>query len=432
MEEKFIIDGETLVKYEGGGDVVLPESVRVVSTHAFENNRAIVSIDLRNAVEIGEEAFVSCDGLKDVKAKNVTTVGKGAFGNCGGLTSVELGAVATIGDSAFGSCRRLRRITGCENLEYIGSCAFGSCNDLREFTVPSGVKKLNEYVFSGCVGLKRVTLSEGLERIAKGAFFACEHLRTVTVPSTVREIERDAFDRCYVAAVCNKSALDIIAGKGRHGGIALNAATVYSPSDVGTETIDGYVFCRNDATGTGCLVDYEGDATELVLPRGYRGEKYEIYRLAFDSADITSVDFGDGVTAIGNLAFYNCTNLKRVKCGNGLKRVDRLAFKLCEALEAIELPDGVEIIGAGAFAHCGIEYLVIGRGIETVRSNILYGCGSLKKIYFRGELGELLRAWEIASREWLEKYVCFYSEAAPHPDSACKYWHYVDGKIVEY
>ncbi|MEG1641099.1 MAG: leucine-rich repeat domain-containing protein, partial [Ruthenibacterium sp.] len=69
---------------------------------------------------------------------------------------------------------------------------------------------------------------------------------------------------------------------------------------------------------------------------------------------ITTVKIGDGVTNIGDIAFYNCTALTSVTIGTGVKSIGANAFKNCGALSSVTLPDSVTDIGNYAFGYCSL------------------------------------------------------------------------------
>ena len=68
--------------------------------------------------------------------------------------------------------------------------------------------------------------------------------------------------------------------------------------------------------------------------------------------EIISVDIQNGVTSIGNRAFYECYKLSSVNIGNKVTIIGDEAFASCEGLNSVAMPDSVLRIGANAFAEC--------------------------------------------------------------------------------
>ena len=450
---QFVIDGDTLVSYTGGGDVVIPSGVKRIGAEAFAQNKDIVSVDLNEVTEVNYRAFYCCFELKTVIAKNVVTVGDDCFRACHSLQSVVFGKIERVGAYAFYGCMYCTEISGTDKLAYIDSNAFNgtklkhidispdtvrigggafSCSELSGFTVPKGIKSLESCVFSGCEALKSVELPEGLECIESGAFFGCDKLKYIALPSTLKDIGAQAFERCRIADICNNSCLDIKPGKGKFGDIALHAVHVHSPREgISTREItDGYVFCVDERTDTPYLLEYLGDENKLTLPRDFHGKKYRIYKFAFAESDITSVDFGGGAESIENLAFYNCKHLTDVRL-DGVAVIDRLAFKLCEKITFAELDD-VEIIGVGAFLGTGLQSIVIGKKLRELRRSAFDYCREFSAVYYKGTPEEFDNV-KISGGEgpYIKRLTRYYSEQKP-TDTEHKYWRYVNNKIIEW
>ena len=60
----------------------------------------------------------------------------------------------------------------------------------------------------------------------------------------------------------------------------------------------------------------------------------------------------DGVTVIGDNAFYQCKSLRSVFFPSGLTAIGNKAFGECENLERVVIPDSVTTIGNEAFNGC--------------------------------------------------------------------------------
>ena len=91
---------------------------------------------------------------------------------------------------------------------------------------------------------------------------------------------------------------------------------------------------------------------------------------------ITKVVVEDGVTAIGNYAFFELGKLKTATLGKGVKRIGASAFYDCINLGSINIPDGVTVIESEAFAEChSLKALVLPESVQRLEAN------SLENIY---------------------------------------------------
>ena len=67
---------------------------------------------------------------------------------------------------------------------------------------------------------------------------------------------------------------------------------------------------------------------------------------------ITSVVIGDGVTGIGQYAFYEHSHLASVTIGNSLETIGVWAFNGCTNLTSVILPASMKSIGNSSFLEC--------------------------------------------------------------------------------
>lgn len=100
-------------------------------------------------------------------------------------------------------------------------------------------------------------------------------------------------------------------------------------------------------------------------------------------SSIITVDIQNNVNSIGNYAFYNCKNLRRVIIGNSVTSIGERAFSDCtsENLTEIEIPNSVQSIGNYAFYFC--DYLInmtIPNSVATLGVGVFDGCNNLESI----------------------------------------------------
>ena len=90
-------------------------------------------------------------------------------------------------------------------------------------------------------------------------------------------------------------------------------------------------------SGTGAMANYSS----------YSSVPWYNYREYFNTVTIE-----DGVTSIGDYAFYNCTSLTSVTIPDGVTSIGDYAFYNCTSLTSITIPDAVTSIGDSAFYYC--------------------------------------------------------------------------------
>ncbi|MBR0414345.1 MAG: leucine-rich repeat protein [Clostridia bacterium] len=133
-------------------------------------------------------------------------------------------------------------------------------------------------------------------------------------------------------------------------------------------------------------VTYTFDAStgELTISGTGRMNDYSYYSNPSpfsNQPSIKSIIIEDGVTNIGNDAFYKCENLIDLKIGNDIAFIGSDAFGSCISLEKVKIPDCVKIIYDYAFEDCqSIHEIIVGNGLKKLDSGVFENCKSLKDI----------------------------------------------------
>ncbi len=109
--------------------------------------------------------------------------------------------------------------------------------------------------------------------------------------------------------------------------------------------------------------------------------------------DLETVVISEGVTSIGEYAFFECTSLKNIVLSGSVKTINMGAFYQCAALPGITIPNSVTTIGNGAFSSChisaeesesgiesGLEKVTIQDGVEAIGKFAFNGCKKLKDV----------------------------------------------------
>jgi hypothetical protein len=145
-------------------------------------------------------------------------------------------------------------------------------------------------------------------------------------------------------------------------------------------TEGGQLVTTGDYTLRGTvLVQYRGDAAEVVVPPGLGIT--EIGEGAFGGSEVRSVVFPEGVTKLGSNLFRDCYSLESVTLPQTLSEIGDGAFYLCDNLSSINLPASLASIGELAFAGCGsLSSINLPVGLASIGNYAFSGCDSLSSI----------------------------------------------------
>ena len=193
---------------------------------------------------------------------------------------------------------------------------------VRSFNIPYGVTAIAEGAFQDCTTLTKVAIPSSVTYIGDYAFKGCANMEELEIPSSVEYIGIEAFTGCG-------------------GNITLH------------RNIPDYNFDEDSKGAHGC----------------------------FAGALVRSVTLGEGVTSVGDYAFYNCETLESVTLPTTLRTIGERAFFGCSSLTKVEFPSGVESLGEWAFTGCSsLTELSLGEKLEEIKAWTFHDCSSLTNL----------------------------------------------------
>ena len=90
---------------------------------------------------------------------------------------------------------------------------------------------------------------------------------------------------------------------------------------------------------------------------------------------IQTINIEEGVSSIGDFAFYYCTALTSISIPNGITSIGRNAFDYCRQLTSFTIPNSVISIGDYAFEGCtGLASFTIPSSVVSIGVNPFRGC----------------------------------------------------------
>ena len=119
-------------------------------------------------------------------------------------------------------------------------------------------------------------------------------------------------------------------------------------------------------SGTGNMPDYSD-----LLPTPWYSFREEI----------RVVSVGEGITSIGNKAFFNCKSLKYATLPNTIVSIGNDAFYNCLLMKTVTIGNSVKSIGDGAFERCeSLQMVRLPSTLSSLGKRSFYRCASLQVI----------------------------------------------------
>lgn len=110
----------------------------------------------------------------------------------------------------------------------------------------------------------------------------------------------------------------------------------------------------------------------------------------FQMDQITSVTLADSVKTIGGWAFYECTALEMLDLGGGVTSIGESAFELCANLMSVKLPDTLNSLGDQAFYRCsGLKSITVPSSVTQMGTETFAYCYSLLSATVHANLSKL-------------------------------------------
>ena len=303
----------------------------------------------------------------------IKTIGSYAFADCTDLAEIIVpDGVISIGDGAFQQNSGAKRVVLPPSTVYIGHSALRDCSALTSVSLPDSMSnRLFLDMFEGCTKLKSVDIPDGITDIYEGDLASCPNWT---------DIYYDNWGRVWNRVVSN--VRDSIPDR-------MNVHfkdNIYDSGSCGenvtwTLTADGTL----TISGTGAMTDYTYDSRSPW----YSCRTY-----------IKRVVMQQGVTSIGDHAFWDCSGLTSVTIPDGVTSIGGDAFSGCAALTSVTIPGSVTNVGQYAFYNCSslTDIYYGGYGTDWQKLNVSIPTSATvhfkDNIYGKGDCG-INVTWEL-------------------------------------
>ena len=162
----------------------------------------------------------------------------------------------------------------------------------------------------------------------------------------------------------------------------------YSTSSIGSSYFDGdfapgYGYKTGNFTtmGNGYYYYYYDFSIPSSLKTVTITDADQIGKGAFHKCtNISKIVLNDGITSIGDYAFYNCA-IKDFSIPNTVETIGKYAFYGCSSLQDMFIPNSVKSIEPYTFYNCnGINKLAISENVTSIGDHAFYGCSGIDNL----------------------------------------------------
>lgn len=264
------------------------------------------------------------------------------------------------------------------------------CEELakvEEVIIPDTVWCLSSYSFAKYSSLKKVTLSNRLQAIHAFAFQECASLQELDIPKSVKFIGNQIIAHCPSVQKVYTHNEDICIYDYAFYASSITETT-YVPADDNTPITSDATPAPEEET----VIPDSVDNTEWSLKDGVLTIKNEMQMTDYsiESAPwsvyrdrVHTLVIEDGVSYIGNYAFYGFDEIKELSIPGSVKVIGGCAFSYCRRLEKAELGEGVEIIGNMAFERTlSLKKVILPTTLKRIQSASFRSAKALTQINF--------------------------------------------------
>ncbi len=355
---------------------------------------------------IGSNAFQGCTNLKAIDIPgNVSIIGDRAFQNCSALDSIALPAVLdSLGTYAFYDCDALKEIVIPEGVKNIGANAFQNCNKLESVALPDGIRSIGGNAFNRCSALTDIQLPDSLLSIGAYAFQYCSSLKELTLPAKLSSIGDFAFQDMTLSKLTSLAAVPPTLGSSPFQDlytvyVSAGSGAAYRAADIWKD----YIIIDGDGVALNIDVDVPGNLGRKVLAETENMEDVnyltitgslnsdDIYDIQNRLTNLIEIDLsGIDMTSMPSQMFYQRSALQKIVLPAGLQSIGSNAMYQCYSLKAIELPATLTQIDDNAFRYCSaLESVVVPEGVASIGQYAFANCAALKSVSLPSTLPSL-------------------------------------------
>lgn len=283
-----------------------------------------------------------------------------------------------------------------EGVTTIGNFAFSSLDGIKEIYLPTTLTTVGVYPFMDLDEVEKVYFKGSTPPSFFGGsanldwiFYQMEDPEVI-VPCNALDTYKETLESTGVTVICSDDSED---------------DDPENPSKDDDIVFDPANVCGADGDGSNILWAFDEATGTLYLKGTGRMEDYTSRKkYPWKGLDVKNLIVSDGITTIGQYAFYEVSTLESVSLPTSLDTIGYYSFASTSGLKDLILPEGLLYIdgsgfsGTGAtnivfpstlnsigdysFRYCKSKSVVIPASVEYIGNGAFYSSGELESIVF--------------------------------------------------
>ncbi len=455
IEEGITSIGEGAFQYCPMTEISFPSTLKAIGGFAFAKADQLQKIEYNGcSIEsIGERAFYGCWRLENFYIFNPECIiGEGVFNEAySGKISGYSESTAQIYANTYGiefndiagSCGENLKWELNSNMELVISPVDNTlpnkmtewggdvwmpwdyfADDIKSATICDGVEDITRYTFTCYPNLETITIPDSVTMIENISIHDCRGLKNISVSSnnpTYKSENGILFTKNMDTIIQYPSgkeemfyAIPDSVATVAEGAFAYNSnlMTIQLPASVSFVTEGAFGIANSLQNIT--VVDeneYYISSDGVLYTEDMKGliayptaKQYEDFMVpdhvewiaadAFNSVELHSVSFCEGLESIGSYAFANCRNLTEIELPSSLRYIENSAFAYCENLFRVTIANGVSHISKRAFQECpNMNEIIVPTSVTEIGDGA-FDCGS-ESLVIRGHRGTIAEEYAL-------------------------------------
>lgn len=331
-EEEIVFDLETQLNLEYQVITNISEYPKYMPNNGFEIS--IDCYDIRDVFTLSDDGFGISGYLGSSKEVIVPS---------GYYLDNDFITISRIESWCFDGNKEIESVELPDTINKIGREAFSNCWNLKNVNIPKGVEVIDYKTFSD-TAIEEITIPDSVTTIINSAFSGCEELKSIVIPNSVTEMGDSIFINC------NSLVSISIPFTGNR---LENASNTYFGHIFGD-----YEYNKGYSSNIPMSLDHITLTNTVdIADSAFEGVKY-----------VNEITLTEGLKTIGEYAFADCDNLRKIVMPSTLEEIKFSAFRSCNELSEMILNEGLKKIHNVIYSGGKLMSIVVPESVEYVGS----------------------------------------------------------------